>query len=223
MNQSRRRPILAGLLLVFGVAHAQEYTPDVAEFDGSNALSFDPAPQLRLVDGGTIEFWVAPDWTDDPGYDPAIISSIGPEGLSYLVAMLRDRNGIAFAAGNEEDVATFDFTDGRLHHVAINQFEDGIVIMIDGQVVGTSELRSLDLPSAAIEVGSIDGLNNPFKGAIAGLRVWNTAVARETLVEFALQDIFAADHPDLEALMAMSDFANGEILVVESNVEATNE
>ena len=39
----------------------------------------------------------------------------------------------------------------------------------DGQVVGTSDLRFQTRPSAAVWVGSIDGENNQFRGAIAGM------------------------------------------------------
>lgn len=207
------------LLSITSGAHGDTYTPDVAEFDGSNAMAFEPAPQLELADGGTIEFWVGPDWIEDPGFDPVLICSAGAEGASYLIAMLRDRDGIAIAAGDNEDVATFDFTDGRMHHVAVSQFEDGVAVLVDGQVVGTSDLRFAPLPSVGVWVGSIDGENNQFRGAIAGLRIWNTVVEQETLVDYALKDIFNEDHPDLAYLSAISDFTNGEILLAELEVE----
>ena len=208
------------LFLLPAAVVAEQYTPDVAEFDGSNSLAFDPAPQLSIAAGGTIEFWVVPDWTSDPGYDPAIICNAGPEGASYLIAMLRDRDGIAIAAGDAEDVVTFDFTDGKLHHVAVVQFEDGTAVFVDGQVAGTSEVMFQDLPSAGVWVGSIDGEGNAFRGAIAGLRFWNVAVPQEELVDYALQDIFAGDHPDLPWLSAMSDFRTGELLLAEPQPEA---
>jgi len=215
-----RIQILASLALAAlsfaGLASAQQYVPDVYEFDGSNPLFFAAAPQLDLAAGGTIEFWVAPDWNEDPGFDPVIIANAGPEGAAYLIAMLRDRDGLALVAGADEDVVTFDFTDGQLHHVAVSQLEDGIVVIIDGQVVGTSSLMALDLPSAGFWVGTLDGAASPFIGALAGLRVWKVPVEREVLVEFALRDIFDADHPDLESLAAMSDFTTGELLLVDA-------
>lgn len=213
-----QRWITALFLLACGAAHAQQaqqYTPDVAEFDGTNSMTFDPSPQLALADGGTIEFWVVPDWTDDPGYDPVIVCNAGQQGPSYLIAMLRDRDGIAVVAGEDEDVVTFDFTDGDLHHVAVSQFDDGLAVIIDGKVAGTSELAFQDLPSSGVWVGSIDGENNGFKGAIAGLRIWDAPVEQEVLVEYALKDIFAADHPYIDWLSAMSDFRAGELLLVE--------
>lgn len=206
------------LAMLSATTLAQDYTPDVLELDGTDSLDFDPASQLALADGGTIEFWVAPGWTSDPGFDPVIICSAGPEGASFLIAMLRDRGGIAIAAGGEEDVATFDFTDGQLHHVAISQFEDGTAVFVDGQVQGTSDFRFLDLPSAGVWIGSIDGENNHFTGAIGGMRIWNAVIEQESLVEFALKDIFTGNHPELEYLSALSDFANRDLLLVEPNV-----
>ena len=208
------------LSLCAATTGAEQYTPDVAEFDGTTSFTFDPSPQLVLADGGTIEFWVVPDWTSDPGYDPVIICNAGPEGASYLVAMLRDRDGIAIAAGEDEDVVTFDFSDGQLHHVAVVQYEDGTAVFVDGEVAGTSDLRFQDLPSVGVWVGSIDGENNAFRGAIAGLRVWDVAVPQEELVAYALEDIFAGDHPDLAWLSAISDFRAGELLLVEAESAA---
>lgn len=220
MNMKTSYRVSGILALLFCTsAIADDYTPDVVEFDGMTTLAFDAAPQLVLADGGTVEFWVVPGWTSDPGYDPAILSNKGPEGLSYLVAMLRDRSGIAFAAGEAEDVFTFNFADGRLHHVAISQFEDGISIYVDGQVVGGSAIKSLDLPSDGVWVGSLDGANNLFLGAIAGLRFWDTVLTQEEIVEFALTDVFDGDHPNIDNLSAMSNFSSGELLLVQAETE----
>ncbi|MDZ7668751.1 MAG: LamG-like jellyroll fold domain-containing protein [Gammaproteobacteria bacterium] len=201
------------------IAMGQAYDPDVIELDGSFALDYPPDPQLVLANGGTIEFWVAPDWQEDPGYDPVIIANAGPQGPAYLIAMLRDRDGLAFAAGEEEAVFLFDFTDEQLHHVAVSQLDDGIVVLIDGRFAGDSDIQALDLPSAGFWVGSIDGENNQFRGVLAGLRVWSEAIDRDTLVQYALQDVVAGDHPRLPSLAAMSDFTNGELLVVEATAD----
>jgi hypothetical protein len=197
------------------VATAQAYQPDSMVFDGELSLDFPPSPRLVLADGGTLEFWVAPNWEADPGYDPVIIASAGPEGPAYLVAMLRERDGIVFAAGDEEAVFLFDFTDGQLHHVAISQYADGIEVYVDGRQVGNEPIMALDLPVNGVWLGSIDGENNAFRGVLAGLRLWQQVVPRETLVAFALRDIFDDDHPQLDALAAMSDFSEPALLLVE--------
>ncbi len=194
---------------------AQAYEPDSMVFDGEVSLDFPPSPRLVLADGGTLEFWVAPDWQADPGYDPVIISSAGPEGPAYLVAMLRERDGLAFAAGDEEAVFLFDFTDEQLHHVAISQYADGIEVYVDGRQVGSEPIMAQDLPVNGVWLGSIDGENNSFRGVLAGLRLWQEVVPRETLVAFALKDIFDDEHPQLDALAAMSDFSETALLLAE--------
>lgn len=206
-------PVL-GVLAAIGAAAAKDYTPDIIELDGTRSLTFSPAPQLILADGGTIEFWVAPDWHRDPGYDPVIFCNAGPKGPSYLIAMLRDRDGLAFAAGSAEDVVSFNFMDGKMHHVAISQLQDGMVVFVDGRIVGTSAVKAQNLPSVGVWLGSIDGRNNRFRGAIAGLRIWDAVIEQKDLVRYALRDIFDGDHPDLDRLSAISDFANGELLLV---------
>lgn len=212
--------LLAALTAATQPAFGNGYVPDVAEFDGSNAMTFEPAEQLDLAGGGTLEFWVVPDWTEDPGYDPAIVSNAGPEGASYLIAMLRGRDGLAFVSGAAEDVVAFDFSDGQMHHVAMLSLEDGTAFYVDGQLSAVSELVIEDRPSAGLWIGAIDGENNQFHGAIAGLRVWDTVVAQETLVSFAMQDVFAGDHPDLDRLAALSDFGSGELLLVDTTDDA---
>ncbi len=102
-----------------------------------------------------------------------------------------------------------------MHHVAITQFDDGISVFVDGQVVGESDAKLLDLPSAGVWVGSIDGTNNQFKGAIAGLRYWDAALTPEEIVGFALTDVFDGDHPNLDNLSAISNFNNGELMLVQ--------
>lgn len=206
--------LACSLGLGIGIA-AQGYQPDSMVLDGEQLLDFPPSPRLVLAAGGTLEFWVAPDWEADPGYDPVIIASAGPEGPAYLVAMLRERDGIAFAAGDEEAVFLFDFTDGQLHHVAISQYADGIEVYVDGVQVGSEPIMALDLPVNGVWLGSIDGENNVFRGVLAGLRLWQEVVPRETLVAFALKDIFDDEHPQLDALAAMSDFNAAALLLVD--------
>jgi hypothetical protein len=206
---------LAGLLGGAGAASAAErYSPDSIRFDGTNSLSFPADPRASIAAGGTIEFWVSPDWKTPPPNDTVVVASVGPAGISFAIAMLRDRNGIAFVAGDREYVVAFDFTDGKLHHVAVSQMEDGIVVFVDGRLVGSAELKALGIPVTGFWIGSLDGTAHPFVGVVAGLRIWREVIDREQLVRFALADVFDNDHPDLDVLAAISDFANRELLLV---------
>lgn len=207
--------VLLPLLLLSAPAAAQGYQPDIIELDASEPLGYDPDPAFTIADGGTIEMWVQPDWTDDPGYDPVILSNIGPQGASYMIALTSDRQALLVGSGAREEIFAFDFSDGRMHHIAVNQFTDGLTVLIDGQAVGESDMVMLDLPSEGLWLGSIEGTENIFIGAVAGLRIWDYVPDLRTLITYAQRDVLLAEHPRLDMLSAMSDFAKGELLVLQ--------
>lgn len=203
------------MLLAAGHADAAAYTPDIAEFDGSNGFVFPPSDQFDFISGGTIEFWVAADWRADPGYDPVAVSNTGPDGSSYLVAVNGARDGLVVNAGDRIEVVPFDFSDGKLHHVAVVDTGGETYVMVDATVVGEMDLSFADLESSGFWVGSANGKDAPFIGAIGGLRLWSIAVDPLTLATFSRRDIDDPDdpHPDLDFLMAESDFDHQTILV----------
>lgn len=196
-------------------ANAQGYTPDILELDGSNPLSISPETAFNIVGYGTIEFWVTPDWTDDPGYDPTIISTAGVDGVSLLIAMLRERNGIGIVSGEQEYLVAYDFTDGQLHHVAISDYGDTLMVYIDLELVGRFQTALTPLPSSGLFIGSADGSSFPFAGAIAGLRFWEVPVDPAVITSYVQRNVLGADHPDEEYLTAMSDFTNRDMVVFE--------
>ena len=202
------------------LAFAQNYTPDMIELTETGPIAFEPAAQLDLAEGGAVEFWVATGWSQDPGYDPPVLLNIGPHGLSYLVSILRDRDGLVFANDDDEDVFLVDFTDGNLHHVAINVMDDGIEVYVDGAVVGTSDLKPSPLPSVGLFVGGLGTEESAsFDGAIGQLRFWKEPLYEEDIVAFRMRDVLdeeAGDHPDAENLSAMSNFSTGQLLLVDT-------
>jgi len=213
-------PVALGLAVAPAPLAAQDYTPDVIELSDTGPFAFEPAPQLDLSRGGAVEFWVATGWTQDPGYDPPLLVNIGEQGISYMVSVTRERDGLIFANDSDEDVFLVNLADGNLHHVAINVMEDGIEAYVDGNVVGTSDLRPSALPSSGLFVGGlgVEGTGQ-FEGAIGQLRFWNEPLYEEDIVAFRMRDVLdpqAGDHPDADNLAAMSDFTEGELLLVES-------
>ena len=203
------------LLITTTSVSAQTYTPDILELDGVNGLEFYPEDSYDIAGYGTVEFWVTPDWESDPGYDPVIISNAGEEGPSYLIAMLRDRDGIGIVTGDREEIVAFDFTDGNMHHVAINDYGDTLMIYIDHALIGRFESGLQQISSSGIWIGTADGETSPFIGAIAGLRFWGLPVEPYTLKKYARKDVFAGNgHPDLDYLTAISEFGNRDIVVI---------
>lgn len=187
---------------------ASDYIPDILDLDGSNGLSFPPNSTLTLRGGGTIEFWVVPDWKTDPGYEPVIISNTGEQGPSYLVAMLPNKQGLVVYSGNKRLEAAFDFTDGQMHFVAVVDFGDTLNILIDNRLIAAGEMTLVDLPSSGFFIGTADGERYPFVGAIAGLRVWDIPLDPYTLIEFAMKNIEHSSntHPDIDYLLGLSRF-----------------
>ena len=206
---------LGALMVTVTDLNAQTYTPDILELDGVNGLEFHPEDSYDIAGYGTVEFWVTPDWEIDPGYDPVILSNAGEEGPSYLVALLRGRDGIGLVTGEREEIVAFDFTDSNMHHVALNDYGDTLMVYIDHVLVGRFEPGFLQLASSGFWIGTADGEASPFTGAIAGLRFWGAPVEPDTLKKYARKDIFTGNgHPDLDFLTAMSEFENRDIVVI---------
>jgi hypothetical protein len=64
-------------------------------------------------------------------------------------------------------------------------------------------------------IGSANGKDAPFVGAIAQLRLWSIALDPLTIINYLQSDIDGegAPHPDIEFLAAESDFHSGALLV----------
>lgn len=198
------------------------WQPDFLELDGSNGLTLIPDPEFSIIGGGTIEFWVQPDWTEAPDFDPVILSAMGQSGPAYVIAMLRDRDGIALVSGDSEIAWGFDFADGQVHHVAFNFYEEDVALIIDGEVRGIEPMTMADLLPSAVWVGSANGEVGPFNGAIASLRIWGIPVEPEVIDEFRYKDVLSeldGNHPDFDYLQVVSDFNDRDVLVIESDAE----
>lgn len=214
-----RTPLMAlGTWCLASAAFANPVPPAMVEFTDGATFTYEADPQLDLSEAGTIEFWVGPSWTNEPDYDPVIVASNGPEGPSYLIAMLRGRDGLALVSGEDEAVVAYDFTDSALHHIAIVQLSEGSAVYIDGRLVGALDVGFKSLPASGLWVATSDGTNQPFQGAIGGLRFWGTALEQDVLVEFAMHSPFDASnpHPAIEHLRAAGDFATGELLLIDA-------
>ncbi len=213
-------PVLSYLALLGwpGAALAQPaaYSPDIASLDGTQSMAIEPDNIYRVDGDATIEFWVAPGWTETPNYDPVVVSNLGETGVNYIIAVLRERDGIGVLSGDTETLAPFDFTDDRLHHVAIVQLDGALNIVIDGAVRGVSETGFAASDVNSLWLGTANGEAAPFIGDVAQLRFWSAAVGLDTLEQFKLANPLSEDapaHPDLESLVAFSAFPDASLLV----------
>lgn len=196
---------------VLAQGQAPAYQPTVAVFDGKNSATFPAAPSLNVNGLATVEFWVSPRWTGKLGYDPVLISYTGPDGPRFAVAMSDDKKAIGIIAGAETDYVTFDFSDGRMHHVAFVFGEDTADVYINGVFVDTLAIAIADVPATAFILGSANGTDMSFKGGLADVRLWNTALDLGTIAAWRLGDPLrpGAKHPAVNSLIGRSSFANG--------------
>lgn len=205
--------LTATVLLCAGLSNAQDYRPPVAKFDAKSSVSFPPHPALEIGRYGTIEFWVKPGWTTQPDYDPVLLSYLGKAGPLYAVVMTRDGQAIGLLSGQDWDVTQFDFTDGKMHHVAFVILREVTEVYVDGKHEDTLLVDITDGEGRSFHIGSIDGIGSRFTGSLAGLRVWNTPLDGDTLNAFKLLNVKPAGspspHPDIDALVGESWFEQG--------------
>ncbi|WP_114521851.1 LamG domain-containing protein [Altererythrobacter sp. ZODW24] len=224
MNKNVIRISALGLVLATASACSQDTSPavvtedgyalDTLRLDGTESLAFDANPALEPAEQATLEFWVQAAWDSDPGYDPVVVSSAGAEGPAYLVAIQRERDGVTLASGDQLDSAPFDFSDGKLHHVALVDYGNTTTLMIDQKAIAELQVDLQPVPSEGLYIGTARGGDDAFTGAIGGLRLWNVAVDPANLGAYRLKDVNDANapHPDIDHLALISDFQNERII-----------
>ncbi|MEL7199607.1 MAG: LamG-like jellyroll fold domain-containing protein [Pseudomonadota bacterium] len=214
--------IIFAILAAIAAPLSAQYQPDVLELDGATTLVFPAHETLDLSGGATIEFWVQPDWESAPGFDPVILSYAGEQGASYLVAMLRDRDGIGIMSGDTFMVAPFDFTDGEMHFVAIIDYGDRTEVLVNNTLVAVLDMTIQSLPADGLFIGTADGTNDPFLGGIAAVRLWGIPLSQDVLLQHAMRDLLdeeRAQHPDLRFLIAHSAFGTEDFRLAAANAD----
>jgi hypothetical protein len=143
-----------------------------------------------------------------------ILSYLGDAGPLYTVVMTADRQAIGLMSGKDWDLDQFDFTDGKLHHVTLVVMGDATEVYIDGKHDDTLMIGFGQGVGRSLHIGSLDGVASPFKGGLAGLRIWNTPLSEADIDAYKLVDIFSPEgrkHPDFDALVGASDFTGGAV------------
>ncbi|WP_298288327.1 LamG domain-containing protein [Novosphingobium sp.] len=215
----KQAPVMLAMALALMVtnppaARAQEtdFYPPLAAFNGKDALLLSPSPALDINGFGTIEFWVKANWTQDPGYDPAIMAYTGPKGARFGFYLDRAAKALGVQAGPYYETVEFDFSDKQLHHVAISSIGDTTTVMIDGEIQDTLGFSFANLPATSFSIGSA-GRFSPFIGEIGQVRIWNEVIDPDVLVDFSWREMAESGpnrHPDIDALVGVSAFANPE-------------
>lgn len=205
--------LFLSLLAPLGAAAA----PASLQLDGQNGVILPGNAALDLAFAGTIEFWIAPAWASSIDHDPTVIANVGETGVRYSIHVTSDRKAIGLHAGENWQTVPFDFTDGRLHHVAMTTLDGVTDVVVDGSSRGLLGMEyDGSIAGQSFAIGSFDGKVAPFKGTLAGLRIWNTPLVDLELNRFSKLDVddsaFAA-HPALRHLVAAGVVQNGRLVL----------
>lgn len=195
------------------IVRTADFAPVMETFSGKSARSYGPSPALDINGYGTIEFWVAAKWTQNPGYDPAIMAYYGPKGARFAIYITGDAKALGVQAGPHYEKVAFDFSDGELHHVALTTIGETVIVMIDGEVQPEAlKFGFGDFAPKAFSIGAAGNVS-PFIGQIGQIRIWDEPIDPDVLVAFSWKALGAEDpdaHPDIDALVGVSAFGNPE-------------
>jgi hypothetical protein len=185
-----------------------------------DAFSLVAQPSMVMIDGGTIEFWVSPQWTKAPAFDPTVLSHLGEDGVNFSIHITKDRKGIGLNSGDDWAVAPYDFTKDdstkgppTLRHVALVTVDDLTEVLVDGERIALLNRGFFPVESQTFHIGSFDGYNAPFRGYLAGIRIWRIPLDHKALADFKRVDIAGEEgltHPEFWALLGASDFSDGK-------------
>jgi hypothetical protein len=161
---------------------AQQLDPDeVAIFDGESRLNYQGDQAFELSAPATVEFWVSAGWLETLDYDPCVLSSVGEAGINFAAHITGDRSAIGLYAGQRFASLPFDFTDEAIHHVAFFSLSSNLTeVQIDGVRRGLLAVGFQRSPSVSFHLGSLDGEQSPFVGALARVRLWTELAGPDT-------------------------------------------
>lgn len=211
---------MLSVALMVATPMSADYVPDTFELPASAPMVFPSQPVLNLSNGGAVEFWVVADWSNNPGYHPVVLSNGNAEAPTYQVSITADRDALIVQSGSFFGQFQFDFSDEQTHHVAILSFDEQLVAMVDGKLIGSVAMSIKPGPAGEFTVGASHGGQTPFIGAISAVRIWDVPLEPEEIAAYALRDVYdtTLPHPNLDNLVAISDFRNGTFSFVETLV-----
>lgn len=201
-------------------AALEEYSPDIAVFDGETTFGFTANRAFQPDEDFTIELWTATGWTVEPDHEPVILSSGDLEGPEFVLAIFAEKDGLSLWIDGAEFIAAHDFSNNKLHHIAMVWDGGELALVVNGDVLANFDTPPPDLQGAPLWIGSAGGEGFAYEGLIGQVRFWDAALDLESLRAFALADVSSSEdeHPYLDDLRAISAFDENTILIVESAI-----
>lgn len=121
---------------------------------------------------------VRPEKNTDTLGTMAVFSQADSRNTRFTVFLNQSLSRIGLYNGSTFQSVTFDFNDGKFHHVLFVTQEGSTQVIIDGEAVGDPlEFTFGAGRQLPLHVGSADGNLHVFKGEVYVVRMWSTAVA----------------------------------------------
>lgn len=153
---------------------------------------------------------MAPDWLEPPGYAPVVVAceAENDQSQTFAVAISETKDRLFVYTGARSAAIEFDFSDGKLHHVALAGLSGELNVLIDAQLVARLDFGFAPTTAGTLCAGGLSQSDSLFRGAIGQLRIWDVMLAPKELVDYSMADEEAeiAPHPSLSGLRVRSDF-----------------
>jgi hypothetical protein len=167
--------------------------------DGTGDVDLGAVPAFEFTNGvGTVEAWIRPDWTSDPGYDPCIVADRNGGPTDWSIHMVRTRAAIGNWNGSHFQSSGVANTTGWHHYAVV--FGAGQVSMYwDGDLLG-SFAQAINLGSGlTAQIGSsasgstVEG----WIGALDEVAFYSASLSGTAIHNHFLSMIGAASAPKL--------------------------
>ncbi len=162
------------------------FNPGSFSFDGNNDfINVGPDESLRLTEGTyTQTVWIKPTDTSN-NYQGVIGYQAG--GVNSRYPFIYTRNDMIYAgfgagATWKGVVADNALDIGQWNHVAVTFDGTTMVLMVDGEVVGTNNNFGGSLPTTATSQLSIGKINTYFAGQLDEVRLYDRALSQNEVV-----------------------------------------
>ncbi|HEY5909075.1 MAG TPA: LamG-like jellyroll fold domain-containing protein [Verrucomicrobiae bacterium] len=159
--------------------------------DGSGHIALGVVPAFDFADGnGTVEAWIRPDWTTNPGYDPTLFANRIASAIQvdWSIHMARFQDVIGNWNGLFYQTAPLPGFSGW-HHFAVTFGGDKVAMYWDGQPLGGFSQPIHLTTGLTTQIGSSDPVTTT-EGWIGGLD--EVAFYRSTLGPDAILNHFLA-------------------------------
>ncbi len=179
-----------------------------AVLDGASHINLGTVDAFDFASGlGTVEAWVRADWTNAPGYNPAIFADRDGGSVNWSMHLNQGKDAAGLWNGSTYEPQPTPGTGTSWHHLAIvfdnSSGSPAVSVYWDGHLSGTTSQSLGGNPEAPTEIGS---------SSVSGAERWIGAIDEVAFYSDAL--------PAASILAHYSAFVQGDAPVITAQPES---